>query len=108
MEPEWTSLNTQKRSKAVSRTVSVGATAAVVVPYDGDRVALSFSVHSGTCFLAIRQEAADNVGIRLTADHGPLLLSLAEHGAIVHGPWSVIRPAGGGTIGIAEVANSEA
>lgn len=108
MEQQWTALNAQKRSLASERTVAVATTATAIVPQDTARVALILSVHAGTVFLSLAQQSADAKGVRLTADQGPLRLSLAEHGAVVHGPISAAAPAGATTMGIWEVVNHNA
>lgn len=106
MEKVETVLNQQKRSLASTRTVTVTATAAVVVPRDMDRTALLLSCHSGTIYLSLSSASADLQGLQLTASSGILRLSLAEHGALVFGPWSAISPGGNTTMGIAEVSNN--
>lgn len=106
MEKVETVLNQQKRGYATTRTLAVSATAALAVATSTERTAVILSVHAGTVFIGTNPGVADLTGVRLTAAHGPLRLTLAEHGAIVFGPLYAISPGGADTMGIVEVTNN--
>lgn len=67
--------------------VTVTQTPQVLVPYDEQRISLVISPPSAnTLVLRFTADATLTGGMRITTSAGPLILTLALHGALVKGP----------------------
>ena len=84
------------RTTTAEVVVTVAATDTPFVPYDRSRVALMIAPPgSSTINLSWGGKATLNQGAQLTSASAPLLLTIVQHGVMVHGPIRAIGALGG-------------
>lgn len=107
IKPGETFLNQQKRSVSNQVSVSVTALGGQVVPLNPNRVSLVLLPHPTVLYcLSLVPGATAGQGITLPIAGAPVVLSLADHGQIVQGPWYYASANAPQTVTFIETQNS--